>query len=116
MHQSQSPCFIYFAYGSNMSTRRLRERTPSAKPLGRARCKHQLIFHKIGRDGSAKCDIYESGRACDIVCGVLFEISLDERYLLDCAEGLSYGYEYKTVRVKNNQSVIEAGASFRHPY
>lgn len=109
----RSPCFIYFAYGSNMSTRRLRERTPSAKPLGKARLfEHRLIFHKIGRDGSAKCDIYETGRACDIVWGVLFEISLDERYLLDCAEGLSYGYEYKTVRVESNQTVIDAGAYY----
>ncbi|MGK7917374.1 MAG: gamma-glutamylcyclotransferase family protein [Prochloraceae cyanobacterium] len=110
---SQSPCFVYFAYGSNMSTRRLRKRTPSAKPLGMAQLlEHQLIFHKIGRDGSAKCDIHKTGRACDIVWGVLFEISTDERHLLDRAEGLGCGYEYKTVRVKSNESVIEAGAYY----
>ena len=107
------PSFIYFAYGSNMSTLRLRERTPSAKPLGKAQLfKHQLIFHKIGRDGSAKCDIYETGRVSDLVWGVLFEISRDERHLLDSAEGLSCGYEYKTVRVKSNETIIEAGAYY----
>ena len=110
---SQLPYFIYFAYGSNMSTRRLRERTPSAKSLGIARLsKHQLIFHKIGRDGSAKCDIHETGRACDVVWGVLFKILTDERYVLDRAEGLSHGYEYKTVRVKSNKTIIEAGAYY----
>ena len=109
----QLPCFIYFAYGSNMSTRRLQERTPSAKPLGIAQLsQHRLIFHKIGRDGSAKCDIHETGRACDIVWGVLFEISTEERYVLDRAEGLSRGYEYKTVRVKSNKTIIEAGAYY----
>lgn len=108
-----SQYFIYFAYGSNMLTRRLRDRTPSAKPLGIGQImEHQLIFHKIGRDGSAKCDIFQTGRAGDIVWGVLFEISTGEQYLLDRAEGLGCGYEYKTVRVKSNKSVIEAGAYY----
>lgn len=110
---SQSQSFLYFAYGSNMSTRRLRKRTPSAKPLGIGQIlEHQLIFHKIGRDGSAKCDIHQTGRASDMVWGVLFAISTDERHRLDRAEGLGYGYEYKTVRVKSNESVIEAGAYY----
>lgn len=105
--------FVYFAYGSNMSTRRLSERTPSAKPFGIGQLsEHQLVFHKIGRDGSAKCDIHETGRTRDIVWGVLFKISLDERYLLDRAEGLGCGYEYKTVRVKSNETFIEAGAYY----
>ena len=110
---SQSQCFFYFAYGSNMSTRRLRERTPSAKPFGIAQLlEHQLILHKIGRDGSAKCDIQETGRAYDIVWGVLFKISTNERHLLDRAEGLGYGYEYKTVWVKSDENVIKAGAYY----
>ena len=37
---------------------------------------------------------------------------LDERHLLDLAEGRGCGYEYKTVRVKSNKSVIEAGAYY----
>ncbi len=110
---SQSPCFVYFAYGSNMSTRRLRERTPSAKPLGRGKLpEHQLVLHKIGRDGSAKCDIQETGRAHDIVWGVLFEISTNEGHLLDRAEGLGCGYEYKTVRVKSDERIVTAGAYY----
>ncbi len=114
MYELSSPqCFVYFAYGSNMLTRRLRERTPSAKPLGIGQIiEHQLIFHKIGRDGSAKCDIHKTGRASDIVWGVLFEISTNERHLLDLAEGRGCGYEYKIVRVKSNKSVIEAGAYY----
>ena len=105
----QFPCFVYFAYGSNMSTRRLRQRTPSAIPLGIGKLlKHQLVLHKIGRDGSAKCDILNTGRVYDIVWGVLFKISTNERYLLDQAEGLGCGYEYKTVQVKSHESIITA--------
>lgn len=114
MHESShSQCFIYFAYGSNMSTSRLQERTPSAKPLGIGRLlEHQLICHKIGRDGSAKCDIHHTGKASDIVWGVLFQIALDERHFLDCAEGLGCGYEYKTVQIESKEIVIEAGAYY----
>ena len=48
----------YFAYGSNMSSRRLRERMPGARAESRAilPC-HRLAWHKIGKDGSGKCDI-----------------------------------------------------------
>jgi hypothetical protein len=47
----------YFAYGSNMSLRRLRTRVPSAVKLGNATLfGHQLKFHKRSQDGSAKCD------------------------------------------------------------
>ena len=114
MYKASRPqCFIYFAYGSNMSTRRLRERTPSAEPLGIGQLiEHQLVFHKIGRDGSAKCDIQNTGRVCDRVWGVLFKIASYERHLLDRAEGLGCGYEYKTVLVKSYESVIEAGAYY----
>ncbi|MEM7759684.1 MAG: gamma-glutamylcyclotransferase family protein [Cyanobacteria bacterium P01_A01_bin.40] len=110
---TQPKSFIYFAYGSNMSTRRLRHRTPSAKPLGIGQLsQHQFVLHKIGRDGSAKCDIQETGQAHDIVWGVLFEIFTEERHLLDRAEGLGFGYEYKTVRVNSNEGIIIAGAYY----
>jgi hypothetical protein len=49
----------YFAYGSNMETARLRERMPSAKPLGVAKLSgHELRFHKRSKDGSGKCNAF----------------------------------------------------------
>jgi hypothetical protein len=55
---------LYFAYGSNMSVSRLVARTPSAQPLGRCALRgHQLRFHKVGGDGSAKCDAFHTGNS-----------------------------------------------------
>jgi hypothetical protein len=90
----------YFAYGSNMSLARLRGRVSSAVSLGRHELRaHELRFHKPGRDGSAKCDAFHTGRAADEIMGVLFEIDCAERVLLDQAEGLGKGYEEKEVSV-----------------
>ncbi len=91
---------LYFAYGSNLSSRRLLARTPSARCLTRASLSgHQLRFHKIGRDGSAKCDAYATGRAQDQVWGVVYRLDQAEKPLLDQAEGLGAGYVEKTVRL-----------------
>ena len=88
----------YFAYGSNMSLRRLRERVPSARSLGCYRlAEHDLRFHKPGVDGSGKCDAFYTGQPGDELTGVLFEIDPQELSLLDRAEGCGYGYEHKTV-------------------
>ena len=82
---------IYFAYGSNMSVRRLKKRVSSAKPLGMGWLpEHRLMFHKRSQDGSGKCDIVPS-RTCTVF-GVLFEIDSGEEKNLDQCEGLNYGY------------------------
>ena len=90
---------IYFAYGSNMSSRRLKARVPSATVIGPGALDgHRLAFHKVStKDGSAKCDIVESGP--DHVLGVLFEIDAAEKSTLDRLEGLGSGYEEKTVDI-----------------
>lgn len=96
--------FLYFAYGSNMSTPRLRARTPSARPLATATLHgHVLRFHKRGRDGSAKCDAFATGIDSDRVVGVLYAIDLAERHRLDEAEGLNRGYRDATVSVLDAQ-------------
>lgn len=105
--------FTNFAYGSNMSTRRLCARTPSAKPLGVACLSgHRLSWHKVGVDGSAKCDILETGQPGDLVWGVLYRIPMVEKVLLDQAEGLGRGYEYKVVDVTGAAGPVTAGAYY----
>lgn len=90
----------YFAYGSNMSLIRLKERVPSAELIGVFSLKsHQLKFHKSSKDGSGKCDTFETNNDSDIVFGALFEIDSSEKTALDRAEGLGYGYNEKTVKV-----------------
>ncbi len=96
----------YFAYGSNMSSKRLKARVPSAKAIGKGVLQeHRLAFHKISKkDGSAKCDVIKS--ESDDVIGVLFEIDRAEKPTLDKAEGLKYGYDEKTIEIK-----LETGAT-----
>ncbi len=97
----------YFAYGSNMLTERLRRRVPSTTPLGPARLDgFELRFHKRGADGSAKCDVVAGTDGC--VHGVLFEISSEERYLLDRAEGLGCGYELADIELATPRGAVEA--------
>jgi hypothetical protein len=91
---------FYFAYGSNLSTRRLLARVPSAAVLTTGLLpEHLLRFHKIGRDGSAKCNAFYTGHAQDRVLGVLFRIDQAHLRLLDIAEGRGRGYEVKEVLI-----------------
>jgi hypothetical protein len=88
----------YFAYGSNMWTRRLRDRAPScqfvttAKLLG-----YRLCFHKRSTDKSSKCNAFETGSNRDRIWGVVFDIHPSEKRKLDQAEGLGNGYNEETV-------------------
>jgi len=90
--------FLYFAYGSNMLSRRLQERTPSAKAIDTGYVEgRKLVFHKLGRDGSGKCDMQATG--ADRVYGVLFQLRRAEKPVLDHAEGLGTGYKEESVLV-----------------
>ena len=92
----------YFAYGSNMSLARLQERVPSARKLEIVTLKnHQLRFNMSGTDGSGKCDSYETNNSEDLVIGVLFEINVNEKVILDRAESLGTGYNEKIVFVQS---------------
>jgi gamma-glutamylcyclotransferase len=101
----------YFAYGSNMLTRRLNafERGPSARAiavgslLGR-----QLRFHKVGLDASGKCDIAVSDAATDRVYGVLFEIDAAEKLALDRLECAGGGYRSIPVSVQIESEAVTA--------
>jgi hypothetical protein len=90
----------YFAYGSNMSTRRLAARVTGIRPVGSGvLLGHELRFHKRGRDGSGKCDAFRVSRDDARVIGVLFTLPRESKVELDHIEGLGAGYEQKTVSV-----------------
>ncbi len=99
---------IYFAYGSNMSSRRFLKRVPSANALGTGILRHhQLTFCKVSwKDGSGKCGIVASDR--DEVFGVLFEIPVSDKQELDKIEGLGKGYDEKEVEISraNEKSIV----------
>lgn len=97
----------YFAYGSNMLTRRLRKRVPTAIALGPARLpQHRLTWDKPSSDQSGKCSVVPDPE-CE-VWGVLFKINERERDRLDKAEGLGHGYEKQTSTVEGPEGDVEA--------
>lgn len=91
---------LYFAYGSNMSSQRIGRRINSARKLVQARLDaHRLVFHKVSLDGSGKCDIHATELSEDYVLGVVYEISAEDKLILDGYEGVGSGYEVKQVCV-----------------
>jgi len=87
--------FYYFAYGSNMLSKRLQERCPSARAISSANLNGwELKWHKRSKkDGSGKCDIVQSQTTDNVVHGVLYQIALNEKTTLDRFEGLGNGYD-----------------------
>lgn len=93
--------FFNFAYGSNMSTARLRARVPSARVIGIGILRsHQLVWHKISIDGSGKCDVIASDAPDAVVYGVVYAIDQTQKAKLDRAEGLGNGYDERQVVVE----------------
>jgi gamma-glutamylcyclotransferase len=100
--------FLYFAYGSNMLTRRLLGRAPSARAVGVGTLAgHELRWHKVSKDGSGKCDIV-SAAADSVVHGVLFEIARADKPALDKAEGLGWGYKQVELEVQADTGAVSA--------
>ena len=94
-----------------MLTSRIRERCPSARPLGMAELRgHELRWHKRSRDGSGKCDVVQSAQPETVIYGVLFEIKLSEKPDLDRVEGLGVGYTEREVQVYHNGALRAAVA------
>jgi len=103
-----SGLYLYFAYGSNMLTARLRARTPSARPVATGWIDgRRLAFHKLGADGSGKCDIAPAPPDAR-VHGVLFEVARAEEPALDRVEGLGWGYRKDTIVVATADGDVEA--------
>ena len=103
--------FLYFAYGSNMLTRRLRapDRAPSAVAVTRGYVTaRRLTFHKPGRDGSGKCDAQASTDHEDRVYGVVFQVALRDKPALDRAEGLGNGYHEEILEVITSARILSA--------
>ncbi len=95
---------LYFSYGSNMSLPRLRARAPSAQSVAIASLPgHVLRFHKVGNDGTGKCDALFTGDQSDYVLGVVFDIAVIDKSRLDQTEGLGYGYAEKQIEVLTDE-------------
>ena len=104
----------YFAYGSNMLTRRLQNRVSILGIEGAGSIEgYKLTFHKRSTvDGSGKCDVEITGNAEDIVEGVVYKLSSSEKAKLDSFEALGQGYSEKTVDVRLSGRTINAVAYY----
>jgi cation transport regulator ChaC len=103
--------FFTFAYGSNMSTKRLLARCPSAVKVGIGQLfGYELRWNKPSSDGSGKCNIVKSVDTNSCVYGVVFQISSSEKAKLDKAEGLGKGYSESEIEVALNGSTKKVSA------
>jgi gamma-glutamylcyclotransferase len=107
-----APDFLYFAYGSNMSSRRLTmpRRAPSATRVAVGYVPaRRLTFDKFSiKDGSGKCDCEATGNPADRVYGVVYRIATSDRAALDDAEGLHRGYRHEVLSVIAGATTIHA--------
>jgi gamma-glutamylcyclotransferase len=114
--------FLYFAYGSNMLTRRLcaKDRAPSAQRVRVAYIAgHRLSFDKESKDKkgrrSGKCDVQRTDVPTDRVWGVLFSVEFAHQDALDRREGAtgqSPGYERKDVTVIAEDGSQQTAATY----
>lgn len=91
----------YFAFGSNLSSRRLLHRLPEVE-LGcvATLARHRLCWRKNDQGQSGKCDIEMTGIDDDQVFGVVYRMTRDEQRILDGIEGDGFGYERRDVEVE----------------
>lgn len=98
---------VYFAYGSNMSSARLRSRVSSARSLGAVHVTDwRLAFDKPGRDGSGKANLVPSPGS--LVWGVVWQLGESDWEILDRFEP---GYQRARFRFEQGgRGAIEADA------
>ena len=92
----------YFAYGSNMSSRRLQARVPAVAAAGTAALPgYRLAFVRGAvNDGSGKCNLCPTQREGARAQGVLWRLPEAAYVLLDEIEGVGYGYRRTEVLVE----------------
>ena len=107
LKKKEQRTLLVFCYGSNMSSKRIKKRCPSARFLSTAYLtRYKFGFNKVSSDGSSKGNIIFTGLENDLVRGVIFEISQTEKIELDRAEGLGSGYDEQTIAVRGNDSEL----------
>lgn len=98
----------YFAYGSNMSFDQMKLRCPTAMRIDVGfLAYHRLVFSRKGtyRSG-AVASVERTMMADDIVCGVVWRLSLEDILVLDEIEDPSaYVRKTESVSLRNNGAV-----------
>ena len=88
---------LYAAYGSNLHPRRLTQRIASARLIAtRFLPDWSLHFHKQSQDGSAKCNILRGDHGVHFA---IYDITADDKLVLDGIEGVGAGYSNTSLSV-----------------
>ncbi|QDV51673.1 gamma-glutamylcyclotransferase family protein [Gimesia fumaroli] len=97
----------YFAYGSNLHPERLESRIGACEIIGVARLESAVLcFHKVGLDCSGKCDIVFREKETLGVWGVVYQISSEQKNILDQHESLGAGYQILETSVVTRQQQV----------
>lgn len=95
---------LYFAYGPDISSRWMQHILPSVQPVMRGWLgQHHLYFHKIGTDGSGKCDAFFTGNDKNNILGVLYEVNAEQAEALGRNEVFLNGYAKKEVTIISDE-------------
>ncbi len=103
-----------FAYGSNLDSKRMLDRVPSAEVVGLANLPlHVLRFHKqSSKDGTGKANAFLTEAASDAVEGVVYRLDPSDLTALDRVEGKGYGYDRQSMAlhmvVDGRTKILEA--------
>lgn len=92
--------FWYFAYGSNLATDQMEQRTGEIREVRRAYLPgYRITFNKLGSDGTGKANIIPDDS--HVVWGVVYLCSPEALSSMDDYEGVPGGhYERKIVQVQ----------------
>jgi hypothetical protein len=81
---------LYFAFGSNLLTARLKRRCPSARVVALATAPgYRVAFEKLSEDTSGKATLVPCAGP-DFAVGVVYELSMQDIDTLDAFEGPGY--------------------------
>ncbi len=96
---------LYFAYGSNLCLRRLRERVPGARLADTGRLHgFELRWNKRSVDASGKCNATKCLEGAGVL-GALIQLPADQRIALDRIEE---GYENIAVAIESRGERVPA--------
>lgn len=83
---------LNLAYGSNLHRARIEARVDIQSIIGTVMLPNWgLRFHKIGSDGSGKCNLIPS--LGETAYGIVYAFSAEDKFRLDEIEGVGKGYE-----------------------
>ena len=102
----------YFAFGSNMSAQRMRERLGwSPSHSGVILPDYEMIFNKHSNDGGKANIMYSPG---NLVEGILYSVNEEDLLILDKYEGVAAKqYKRHEIEVRNNNKHFITAVTYK---